>query len=200
MPGDDPAAAVSRAVDEMFAGHDRDSSAVNKHWMRERLTRAVVTPEELDAEAVLFAFPQRAEAGVVLPVSATILRSGALATPLGEDPMKALAGIAAHDSSARTMEVLGGVALRTHEVREGAPAFKAEVDEAPTPQAHRAGVRAEVEPVPRVRVRYTLPAGRGRPWTLVVFSALLGDHEPQLQELYLGLFDAFVQTMREVDA
>ena len=184
----------------MFADHDRDSSAVNKHWMRERLTRAIATPDEVNAEVVLFAFPQRAEAGVVLPVSATILRSAALATPPGEDPMKSLAGIASHDSSARTLEVLGGVALRTHEVREGAPAFKAEVDDAPITETERAQLHAETESIPMLRVRYTLPATPGRPWTLVVFTALLGDPEPQLQELYLGLFDAFVQAMREVNA
>lgn len=114
--------------------------------------------------------------------------------------MKALAGIAAQDPSARTMEVLGGVALRTHEVRDGSPAFKAEVDDAPISAEERAQLHAEATRVPMLRARYTLPGAPGKPWTLVVFTALIGEDEPQLHELYLGLFDAFVQAMRRADA
>ena len=54
--------------------------------------------------------------------------------------------------------------------------------------------------VPMLRARYTLPGAPGKPWTLVVFTALIGEDEPQLHELYLGLFDAFVQAMRRADA
>lgn len=196
-PGGDAAAAVARAVDEMFAGHDRDSSAVTKHWMRERLTRAVTQPADVDAEVVLFAFPQRPEAGVVLPVSATVLRSQALAVPEGDDPMRVLAGLAAREATSTTLEVLGSLALRTHEVRDAARAFGAEVDEAPVTAEERAQLHAEATSVPLLRVRYMLPANPGRPWHLVVFTALLGSPEPALVDLYLGLFDAFVQAMRE---
>lgn len=198
VPGTDPEAAVARAVDELFSGHDRDSSAVSKHWMRERLTRAVAMPDGVDAQIVLFAFPQRPEAGVVLPVSATIVRTAGPPLDEGTDPLKALAALAVRDPSARPVPVLHAISLRTHEVREGAQAFAAEVAEAPISPQDKAALAAEAESVPLLRVRYVVPATTGHPWHHIEFSALLGDPNPALQDMYLGLFDAFVQGMREV--
>jgi hypothetical protein len=200
VPGNDPQAAVARAVEELFAGHDRDSAAVNKHWMRERLTRAVEMPRGVDAEVVLFAFPKRPEAGVVLPVSATVVRTASPLLDADDDPLKALAVLSAHESTAHPLPVLNTVALRTHEVREGAAAFAAEVEAAPVSEQDKEQLAREAQSVPMLRVRYTIPAMPGHPWHLVEFSALLGEMETGLEELYLGLFDAFVQGMREVAA
>lgn len=200
VPGDDPQAAVARAVDELFAGKDRDSSAVNKHWMRERLTRAVAMPEGVDATIVLFAFPKRPEAGVVLPVSATIVRTAGPELDEDADPLKALAALAANDPTAQPMPVLSTLALRTHEVREGAEAFAHELSEAPVSTDERAAIAAQAESVPILRARYIIPATGGRPWHHVEFSALLGDPDPDLHDLYLGLFDAFMRGMREVES
>ncbi len=198
VPGEDPQTAVARAVDELFAGHDRDSAAVNKHWMRERLTRAVVMPEGVDAQVLLFAFPKRPEAGVVLPVSAAIVRAAGPGIEPGTDPLKALAALAVSDPSAQAVPVLHTVALRTHEVREGARAFASEVGEAPVSEEDKTALGIEGESIPLLRARYIIPATAGHRWHHVEFTALLGEPIPALQDLYLGLFDAFVQGMRQV--
>ena len=198
-PGSDPEASVARAVEELFVGHDRDSAAVDKHWMRERLTRAVAMPQGVDAEVLLFAFPRRPEAGVVLPVSATVVRAAGPPLAADDDPLKVLAVMAARDATAHPLPVLDTLALRTHEVREGAAAFAAEVEAAPVSGEDKEQLAREAESVPMLRVRYTIPALPGHPWHLVEFSALLVEPHPDLQELYLGLFDAFVQAMRVVE-
>jgi hypothetical protein len=200
VPGPDPEAAVARAVEELFVGQDRDSAALNKHWMREGLTRAVTMLRDVDTVVLLFAFPKRPEEGVVLPVSATVVRTAGPLLDAGDDPLKALAVLSAHDSTAQPLPVLNTVALRTHEVREGAAAFAAEVEAAPIAEQDKEQLAREAQSVPMLRVRYTIPAMPGHPWHLVEFSALLGETETGLEGLYLGLFDAFVQGMREVAA
>jgi len=197
-PGADPDAAIARAVDEVFATKDRDSNALARHWMRQRLGAAIASPEHTGAEVVLVAFPHQAHGSVVLPVSATMVRIPSPLTSPRDDPMRVLAAIAARDPSAQTVPVLRTVALRTHRVCEAAEAVHSELRASALEEPVQRDIGARLTHVPMLRARYVIPGmGRGA-WYVVDFSALLGTDNSGLSELYLGLFDAFIEGIRQV--
>lgn len=197
--GADRDAQIGAAVEAAYAKADRDSSAVAKHWMRTRLTAAFTAPEDVDAEVVAVAYPEKPVGGVLLPVSATVLRLGQR-THTQDEAMRALALMSTQVPQAKIMETPLGIALRTHAVRDATELFAQEVEDAPIDGAERAAIREAVDSVPSLRARYVLPSGDGAPWHALAFSAMLGAEDEALTVHYLELFDAFVQTLSRREA
>lgn len=194
MAGEDREAQVSAAVDEVFERADRDSAAVQKHWMRQRLDRALDGAEDAGGSVVSVAFPTAPVAGVVLPVTATVLALEVESDSM-ESAMKALAAVAAADPTAKPMSTPAGLVLRTHRTTDVKQAFDAEVAEAPVSPAERDAIGAASSSMPMLRARYIVPAAGEKQWHAVAFSATLGTEEPGLVETFLELFDAFAETL-----
>lgn len=188
----DREAAIEAAVDEAFASADRDSSAVAKHWMRQRLRDAATAPPDSHADVVGLLYPSAPVAGVVLPMSAQVLRlhDGVLAG----DPPRILAGIAASDSTAVPMALVSGLALRTHSVRDLADDWEREFSQAPLEDSDLESMGSPTEPMPALRVEYMIPGHGGSAWHIVAFTAMVGGDEEGLVDMYLQLCDAFVQS------
>lgn len=187
-------AEIAQAVDEAFAGADRDSSAVQKHWMRQRLKSSLHPDGEVDAEVVSILYPEKATGGVPLPVSATILRLG-LVSDDAEAAMRTVALLMSEDKNAALLETPAGIVVRTQQVRDVRQAFDQIVDEAPLTEAERTQVHETGAGLPTLRVRYVLPAAPGAHWHAIAFSAVLGSDEPELIDQYIKLFDAFANTI-----
>jgi len=185
---------VSAAVDEVFRRVDRDSAAAQKHWMRERLVRALDGADEAGGRVVSVAFPTAPVAGAVLPVTATVLGLEVESDSM-ESAMKALAAVAAADATAKPMSTPAGLALRTHRVTDVKQAFDAEVAEAPVSPEERIAIAEASSAMPMLRARYLVPASGDKQWHAVAFSATLGTDEPELVETFLELFDAFAETL-----
>jgi len=194
MVGEDRDAQVSAAVEEVFRRADRDSSAAQKHWMRQRLERALDGADDAGGRVVSVAFPTALVAGVVLPVTATVLGLEVESDSM-ESAMKALAAVAAADPTAKPMSTPAGLALRTHRTTDVKEAFDAEVAEAPVSPDERDAIRAASSTMPMLRARYLVPTSGERRWHAVAFSATLGTEEPGLVENFLELFDAFAETL-----
>ncbi|MCB2413196.1 hypothetical protein LGT39_10110 [Demequina sp. TTPB684] len=186
--------AIEEAVEKAFASADRDSSAIAKHWMRSRLHAAATAPAEAQADVISLMYPSAPVAGVVLPMSAQVMRlhDGVLTG----DPARVLAGIAAGDTSATPMTLQTGLILRTHSVRDVAEQWSAEIEDAPLDADAREGMEAAAERLPALRVQYMIPGHEGSAWHIAAFSAMLGDTSAEgqggLAELYLELCDAFI--------
>ncbi len=192
--GPNQEASIREAVDAAYRDADRDSSAVAKHWMRERLREALTAPEELDSEVVAVAYPERPAAGMMLPVSATVLRMS-LSTNSVDDAMKALARMSAGEPDAHVQQTPVGLVLRSYSVRDVKQAFDVQVDGAPIQESEKLAIAAASEAMPSLRVRYVIPSTSGDSWYAVAFSAMLGSDEPELVGVYLELFDAFVGSL-----
>jgi len=192
--GTDRMGAIEAAVDQMTAGLDRDSDAVSRHWLRDRLVSASETPPGARCELVGLLISSSPVAGVTLPVSAQILRldDGVMSN----EPMRDLAVLAAQDPSAKPLTVGGGLVLRTHEVRDMVDAVRTEVDRADVGDQDRAAILDGLATVPSVRVQYYLPGIEQTPWHIIAFTALLGADDPELVDLYMELSDALIQSMR----
>lgn len=186
---------IREAANAAFAGADRDSAAVDKHWMRERLTRAFDAGDDATAEVVTVLYPERTVAGVVLPVTATVLRLNATADSM-EAAMKSLALAASRDPSSQVVVTDAGVTMRTHAVVNLRRGFDDEVDAAPVSPEDRAAIKAAAGPLPSLRVRYLLPGVAGASWHALAFSAMLGTDEPGLVDIYLSLCDALATTAK----
>ncbi len=187
-------ASIAEAVDAAYRNADRDSSAVAKHWMRERLREALTSPPDVDSEVVAVAYPERPAAGMMLPVSVTVLKLK-IKTDSVEEAMKALAMMAAREPDAKPIETPVGLVLRSHSVRDIKEAFDAEVEGAPIKDDEKTAIAAASDAIPSLRARYIVPSGSGDAWHAVAFTAMLGADEPELPGVYLELFDAFVRTM-----
>jgi len=192
--GEDRDAEIAAAIDEVFAKADRDSSAVDKHWMKQRLEGALDGVSEAGARVVSVAFPTQPVGGVVLPVTATVLALETSSETM-EDALKALAAVAAGDPSAQPIPTNAGLALRTHRVSDVKESFDAEVEHAPLEPELRREIQAASSAVPMLRARYLFPAAGARQWHAVSFSATLATDEPDLVTTYLELFDAFAETV-----
>lgn len=192
--GPDRDADIDRALDAAFMRADCDSSAVGRHWLRERLMHALNSAEDGHAEVVSIAFPEQATGGVLMPVTATVLR---LATVSGsaQEAMRALAALACQDGTSQVMPTLAGLALRTHRVHDARDSFAEEVASAPIAQQERVQILADPAPVAVLRARYLLPGSQGRSWHAIAFTATLGIHEDDLVGVYLDLWDAFVGSL-----
>lgn len=185
---------IAQAVEGAFAGADRDSSAVRKHWMRERLKSSLHPSGDVEAEVVSVLYPERTAGGVPLPVSATILRLD-LVSDDAEAAMRTVALLVSEDKDAALLETPAGVLVRTQQVRDVREAFDQVVDEAPLSEDEKAEVHATGAELPTLRVRYVLPAPPGKRWHALAFSAVLGSDEPELVGNFIELFDAFAMTM-----
>jgi hypothetical protein len=194
MAGEDRDSQIAAAVDAVFARADRDSSAAQKHWMRQRLERALDGTDEAGGHVVSVAFPTAPVAGAILPVTATVLGLDMESDSM-EDAMKALAAVAAADPTAKPMPTPAGLALRTHRVADVKEAFDAEVAEAPVSREEREEISAASSSLPMLRARYLVPASGDKRWHAVAFSATLGTEEPELVDTFLELFDAFAETL-----
>lgn len=189
--------AIAAAVDHAFTRADRDSSAAAKHWMRQRLIAASTVPADGGAEVVSLLYPERATAGIVLPVTAQVLLLSETALPVAEEPMKVLAALATRDDTSKPVPGAGGLALRTHAARDIRDAFVAEVDTAPLSPEERASIEAATpRTMHALRVSYVLPPARGGTWHAVVFSALLAEPSPAVADVVMALCDAFVEAAR----
>lgn len=196
----DPEAAIDAAVAEAFSGRDRDSSATEKHWMRQRLRAATSAPDEVGATVVAAMYPTRAVAGEVLPVSGTVLRYEPGVMPQDDDAMRALAALASRDSTARPVPAAGALGLRTHSLRDLSAAFTAEIESAPLGAEDRAQItNAAPERLMALRAHYAVPPGLSSHWHGVVLTAMIPAHESAVAELFLELFDAFVEAARWVE-
>jgi len=194
MTGEDREAQIAAAVEEAYRRADRDSSAVQKHWMRQRLERALDGSDDAGGRVVSVAFPTAPVAGAVLPVTATVLGLDVESESM-ESAMKALAAVAAADPTAKPMPTPAGLALRTHRVADVKEAFDAEVAEAPVSPEERVAIVEASSTMPMLRARYLVPASGDKYWHAVAFSATLGTEEPDLVETFLELFDAFAGTL-----
>jgi len=192
--GADRDAEIAAAVDEVFASADRDSSAADKHWMRQRLAGALDGVGEAGGRVVSVAFPTQPVGGTVLPVTATVLALETSSETM-EDALKALAAVAAADPSAKPLPTSAGLALRTHRVSDVKESFDAEVEQAPIEPEMRREIQAASSAMPMLRARYLFPAAGAKQWHAVSFSATLGTDEPDLVTTYLELFDAFAETV-----
>lgn len=192
--GPDRESEVAAAVDAVFARADRDSSAVDKHWMRQRLERSLDGVDEAGGRVVAVAFPTAPVAGTVLPVTATVLALDTTSETM-EDALKALAAVAAGDATAKPVATSAGLALRTHRITDVKASFDAEVDEAPLEPDVKRSIQDASTAMPMLRARYLIPAAGARQWHAVAFSATLGTDEPELADEYLELFDAFAETV-----
>jgi hypothetical protein len=190
---------IDRAVDAAYASADRDSSAVAKHWMKAKLRSAFTAPDDVDSEVVAVAYPERTVAGMLLPVSATVIRL-ALTSDSQEDAMRMLALLSTEEPGATIVATELGVVLRSHTIRDLSGSLVAEVEQAPVDEAERAAIVEAVDKVPTLRARYVVPASDGGRWHAVAFTAMLGSDDEALANHYLELFDAFIQTLSRKDA
>ncbi len=183
---------ITEAVNEAFATAPRDSAAIDKHWMRERL-RDSFAPVE-DAEVVAIAYPTKPMAGQPLPVSATVLRLSTRTAGV-DDAMASLARLSTADSSSKLMTAPAGLILRNHAVRDTTDAFAHTVSEAPVSAGDREQILASTTTVRTLRARYVVPSTDGTPWHCLAFSAVLGTDEQALVDVYLELCDAFAGSL-----
>lgn len=196
--GTDRDQAIDDAVDAAYAKADRDSSAVAKHWLKNKLRQSFEVPEGSDSEVVAVAYPERPMGGVLLPASAAILKLSTSAQSQ-QEAMTKLALLAAQEQGASIIATDVGVVLRSYALRDAAEALAQQVAEAPIEAADRGAIAAAIDEVPTVRARYVVPSGDGEPWHAVVFSALIGDGGEELALHYVELFDAFIQTLSRKD-
>ncbi|WP_062200707.1 hypothetical protein [Demequina salsinemoris] len=180
-PGDGPRSADVASVELTRAV----PAAERERWRRTvagALSEGFAAADGEDVELLSMLVPGGA-IGLALPMTVAVLRLG-MSTDSAHDANAALAGLVAHDATARLLATDAGPVLRTHVSARLGPAH-----------ASRLGLRPqEVPEAESLRVRYLLPPrGRGR-WLALVHSIPVVDEVSV--EAWLELCDALVVAVR----